>query len=278
MKKILVPVDFSEHAGYALKVAAKLAKDFSAEIIVLHMMGLSEAYLTKSESDEAAEAHFYMKLAKKRYETFLNKPFLKGVKVTEMVQNYKIFSEINQVAKENNIDLIIMGSHGASGVSEIFVGSNTEKVVRSSDIPVLVIKEPSPIFTPKLVVYACDLRVESIKAYHSARALFEKWDLKLHLVYVNLPNEEFLSSGEIKKKAEFFLKVAHNGAVPSNTEMIYVSDYSIERGIFNHANEVQADLIAIPTHGRSGIAHFFKGSIGEDVVNHAKLPVITFKV
>ena len=68
----------------------------------------------------------------------------------------------------------------------------------------------------------------------------------------------------------------HN--VPSNTEMIYVSDYSIERGIFNHANEVQADLIAIPTHGRSGIAHFFKGSIGEDVVNHAKLPVITFKV
>ncbi|MGB5429894.1 universal stress protein, partial [Eudoraea sp.] len=204
--------------------------------------------------------------------------FLKGVKVTEMVQNYKIFSEINEVAKENNIDLIIMGSHGASGVSEIFVGSNTEKVVRSSDIPVLVIKEPSPLFTPKLVVYACDLRVESIKAYHSARALFENWDLKLHLVYVNLPNEEFMSTGEIKKKAEFFLKVAHNGAVPSNTEMIYVSDYSIERGIFNHANDIQADLIAIPTHGRSGIAHFFKGSIGEDVVNHANLPVITFKV
>ncbi|MGB5228094.1 MAG: universal stress protein [Eudoraea sp.] len=278
MKKILVPVDFSEHAGYALEVAAKLAKDSGAEIIVLHMMGLSEAYLTKSESDEAAEAHFYMKLAKKRYETFLNKPFLKGVKVTEMVQNYKIFSEINEVAKENNIDLIIMGSHGASGVSEIFVGSNTEKVVRSSDIPVLVIKEPSPLFTPKLVVYACDLRVESIKAYHSARALFENWDLKLHLVYVNLPNEEFMSTGEIKKKAEFFLKVAHNGAVPSNTEMIYVSDYSIERGIFNHANDIQADLIAIPTHGRSGIAHFFKGSIGEDVVNHANLPVITFKV
>ncbi|MGB5460567.1 MAG: universal stress protein [Eudoraea sp.] len=278
MKKILVPVDFSEHAGYALEVAAKLAKDFSAEIIVLHMMGLSEAYLTKSESDEAAEAHFYMKLARKRYETFLDKPFLKGVKITEMVQNYKIFSEINQVAKENNIDLIIMGSHGASGVSEIFVGSNTEKVVRSSDIPVLVIKEPSPIFTPKLVVFACDLRVESIKAYHSARALFAKWNLKLHLVYVNLPNEEFMSSGEIKKKAEFFLKVAHNGPVPSDTEMIYVSDYSIERGIFNHANDVQADLIAIPTHGRSGIAHFFKGSIGEDVVNHANLPVITFKV
>lgn len=278
MNKILVPVDFSEHAAYALEVAAKLAKDFKSEIIVLHMMGLSEAYLTKSESEEAAEAHFYMKLAKKRYETFLDKPFLKGVNVTQMVQNYKIFSEINGLAKEQNIDLIIMGSHGASGVSEIFVGSNTEKVVRTSDIPVLVIKEPTPLFNPKLVVFACDMRVESIKAYHTARALFAKWDLKIHLVYVNLPNEEFLSTGEINKKAEFFLKVAHNGEVPSNTEIVYISDYSIEGGIFNHANEVKADLIAIPTHGRSGIAHFFKGSIGEDVVNHANLPVITFRV
>ncbi|UCD60759.1 MAG: universal stress protein [Flavobacteriaceae bacterium] len=278
MKKILVPVDFSEHAAYALEVAAKLAKDFNSEIIVLHMMGLSEAYLTKSESEEAAEAHFYMKLAKKRYETFLDKPFLKGVKITEMVQNYKIFSEINQLAKEKDIDLIVMGSHGASGVSEIFVGSNTEKVVRTSDIPVLVIKEPTPLFSPELVVFACDLRVESIKAYHNARALFSQWNLKLHLVYVNLPNEEFMSTEEMKKKAEFFLKIAHNGEVPSNTEIEYVSDYSIEGGIFNYANDVNADLIAIPTHGRSGIAHFFKGSIGEDVVNHANLPVITFRV
>lgn len=278
MKKILVPVDFSEHAAYALEVAAKLAKDFNSEIIVLHMMGLSEAYLTKSESEEAAEAHFYMKLAKKRYETFLDKPFLKGVKITEMVQNYKIFSEINQLAKEKDIDLIVMGSHGASGVSEIFVGSNTEKVVRTSDIPVLVIKEPTPLFSPELVVFACDLKVESIKAYHNARALFSQWNLKLHLVYVNLPNEEFMSTEEMKKKAEFFLKIAHNGEVPSNTEIEYVSDYSIEGGIFNYANDVNADLIAIPTHGRSGIAHFFKGSIGEDVVNHANLPVITFRV
>jgi nucleotide-binding universal stress UspA family protein len=66
--------------------------------------------------------------------------------------------------------------------------------------------------------------------------------------------------------------------VPSNTKIVYVSDYSIEGGIFNYANDVNADLIAIPTHGRSGIAHFFKGSIGEDVVNHANLPVITFRV
>lgn len=278
MKKILVPVDFSEHAGYALEVAAKLAKDYNAEITVLHMMGLSEAYLSKSESEEAAEAHFYMKLAKKRFNSFLDKPYLKDVKITEMVQNYKIFSEINELAKEEQIDLVVMGSHGASGVSEIFVGSNTEKVVRSSDIPVLVIKEPRPSFKPKLVVFACDFAVESIRAYHNAQSFFAKWNVQLHLVYVNLPNEDFRNTMEIKKKVDLFLSVAHNGELPPNTEIVHISDYSIESGIFNHAKDVKADLIAIPTHGRSGIAHFFKGSIGEDLVNHANLPVITFKV
>ena len=146
MKRILVPVDFSDHAGYALEVAAKLASKHNAEILILHMLGLSEAYLTKDESQEAAEAHYYMKLAKVRFDEFLNKPYLKEVKHSEMVQNYKIFSEVNQVAEEHKADLIVMGSHGRSGLGELFVGSNTEKVVRTSTIPVLVVKIRRPDF------------------------------------------------------------------------------------------------------------------------------------
>ena len=58
----------------------------------------------------------------------------------------------------------------------------------------------------------------------------------------------------------------------------YVSDYTVEDGILNFSNKVGADLIAMPTHGKKGLAHFFEGSVGEDVANHATLPVITFKV
>jgi nucleotide-binding universal stress UspA family protein len=70
MKKILVPLDFSEHSEYALEVAATLAKKHSAEIRVLHMMGLSEAVYTNDESQKFAEAQYYMRLAKKRFDTF----------------------------------------------------------------------------------------------------------------------------------------------------------------------------------------------------------------
>jgi hypothetical protein len=90
------------------------------------MMRLSEAVLTKDDSQEFMEAQHYMKLAKKRFNMFLNRPWLEGIKIKETVQNYKIFGEINQVAKEKAIDLIVMGSHGTGGLSEIFVGSNTE--------------------------------------------------------------------------------------------------------------------------------------------------------
>ena len=100
MGKILVPVDFSDHSAYALEVAASLARHSGAEIVLLHMMGLSEAILTKDSAQEAAEAHYYMKLTHKRFQEFRDKPYLEGLKVHEMVQNYKIFSEVNEVAMD----------------------------------------------------------------------------------------------------------------------------------------------------------------------------------
>ncbi|MEO1012670.1 MAG: universal stress protein, partial [Bacteroidota bacterium] len=146
INKILVPVDFSERSAHALEVAANLAKKGKGEIVVLHMLGLSEAILTKDQSKGFMEAKFYMELAKKGFASFLDKPYLKGLKVTQMVQNYKIFEEVNKVAHEQEVDLIVMGSHGTHFRNGFFVGSNTEKVVRTSDVPVLVIKVKRPDF------------------------------------------------------------------------------------------------------------------------------------
>ena len=278
MKTILVPVDFSEHAEYALEVAAELAAKYGSEIIVLHMLGLTEAFLTRDEDQEVAAAHYYMKLAKKRFNQFLDKPYLKGLKIREMVQNYKIFSEVNQVAREQKADLIVMGSHGAGGFNELFVGSNTEKVVRSSDIPVLVIKVRRKGFGPKKVVLATDFNIEGVKAYQNLRKLLNLWDCKVYLVHVNQPNERFKSSQEKQLVAEQFIKAAHGGEKPDDTVLKFVSDYTVESGIYYTAKEVDADLIAVPTHGRSGLSHFFKGSVGEDLANHAKLPVLSCKM
>ncbi|OBX22565.1 MULTISPECIES: universal stress protein [Bizionia] len=276
MKKIIVPIDFSEYSEYALETAAILAKKNNAEILALHMLELSEAILTKG-SDGQMETVFFIKLAEKRFTEFLDKSYLDGVKVTPIVKHFKVFSEVNEVAKVNQADLIIMGSQGSSGIKEYFVGSNTEKVVRYSEIPVLVIKH-NPILTEfETIVFASDFSDDSVSAYLKAKDMCSILKANMNMVYVNLPGEKFKSTAEMEGKIVTFFKKAE-GDLESLSKVTYVSDYTVEQGISNFANLIGADLVAIATHGRKGIAHFFEGSISEDVANHSTLPVMTFKI
>lgn len=278
MKKILVPVDFSEHSEFALEVAAMIAKKQKAEILVIHMMGLSESIVNKDEAREVMEAVYYMKLAQKRFSDFLDKDYLKGLKVTDMIHNYKVFSELNDIAQENEIDLIIMGSHGSSGLSEIFVGSNTEKVVRTSEIPVLVIKNRMKNFQFENVVYGCDFDPKGLKAYQKAMKLFSLFNAKVHLLFINLPAERFRSTAEMEDRVREFLFEADHGNFDNLENVVYRANYSVEEGIFTYCNKINADIVAVSTHGRRGLSHFFFGSIGEDIANHSDIPVITFKI
>ncbi|QNJ99065.1 universal stress protein [Constantimarinum furrinae] len=277
MKKILIPVDFSEHSEYALEVAANLAKKHKASLVILHMMGLSEAVLTRDESQEMLEAIYYMKLAEKRFSEFLDKNYLNGITIETTVQNYKEFHEINSVAKDFDADLIVMGSHGASGLREVFVGSNTEKVVRTSEIPVLVIKNRVKDFKLNKVVFACDFNMDFIGAFKNAWEFFEKIGSEFQMVFINTP-EKFRSNKEMQELA--FKFILHSGV--DNTDVYdntaYYCDYRLEHGIYSFSHEIEADLVVIPTHGRRGLAHFFSENIGEAIVNHSDLPIITFKV
>lgn len=277
MKKILVPIDFSKHSEYALEAASVLAKKHNANILALHMLEISDALLTKTDSEQQAKTVFFLKLAEQKFKKFIDKDYLKGISIIPIVKHFKVFSEISDVAKEHNADLIVMGSHGTSGIKEVFIGSNTEKVVRHSNIPVLVIKHDPVLMDFENVVFACDFSEEAIKPYKDAYKLFKVLNTKVHLVYVNLPNESFRSSSEIERQVAHFLKLAE-GNLENMNNVTYVSDYSIEKGILNFANLIGADLIAVVTHGRTGLSHFFEGSISEDIANHSTLPVMTFKI
>ena len=169
MKKILVPTDFSIQADYSLHVAAQLAKKHNCEIYLLHMLELpiNEVDALNSRS-ELPEALFYLKLAKKRFENLTDKPFLKKVKINEIVKFHQAFDGIMDTCKNLQIDLIVMGSHGVSGFREMFIGSNTEKVVRMSDIPVLVIKNYHKTFRVKNFVYASDFSDENKVSFKKA--------------------------------------------------------------------------------------------------------------
>lgn len=273
MKKIVVPTDFSEQSDYALKVAASLAKKHGAEILALHMLELNQAMISSSEGFHPEQTVFLIKLAEKRFKDFLNKPYLKGVKVTPVVKHFKVFSEVNEVAKKHGADMIVMGSHGIDGLKEIFVGSNTERVVRNSDIPVVVIKNDHEDFKVDRFLFACGFKEESLPVFEKARNFADMLSAEFKLVYINTPGDDFLSTQDAYERISQFLNKAGVGM-----EAEVYNDYNIESGILNYSENIGADMIGIPTHGRRGLSHFFMGSIGEDIANHSTIPVVTFKI
>lgn len=273
MNTIIVPVDFSKQSEYALKTAAALAKKHLADILVLHMLELNYAMITSSEAFHPEQTVFLIKSAEKRMEQFLDKPYLQGIKITPVIKHYKVFSEVNEIAEKHKADLIVMGSHGTDGLQEIFFGSNAEKVVRTSDVPVLVVKEELEDFKIDTFVFACDFNKESIPAFNRARDFAGKLGAEFKPVYINTPGDHFLSTDDINQLIGEFLRAANAGV-----SVDQYSDYSVERGVLNYSEGVGADLLGIPTHGRRGISHFFMGSIGEDIANHAYIPVMTFKI
>lgn len=274
MKKILVPTDFSEQAENALKVAAQLAKKHGSDIYLLHMLELPIPEIDALSTPSALpEPMFFMKLAHQKFEAMMSQNYLEGLTVHEVVKNYPSFASVVDTCHELDVDLIVMGSHGASGFKEMFIGSNAEKVVRTSDIPVLVIKSEHAEFTIDRFVFASDFKKDNKETYRQATEFATLFGAKMYLLMVNTANK-FASTPEAEQRIHDFIK---DYDFKDYTVHIY-NDESVESGILNFSKDVDADLIGISTHGRQGIAHFFNGSIGEDVVNHAARPVITFKI
>jgi len=273
MKKILVPTDFSNEAENAIKVATQLAEKHNCELILLHMLDLPLVQNAGNTPADLPEAVYFMKLAHKQFEDIMKKDFLEDVTVHEMVDFHDLQTGIKEVSKEHDIDLIIMGSHGASGLKEMFIGSNAEKLVRTSDIPVLVIKNEHKNFNIEEFVFASDFENDNKETYKQAVKLAEMFNAKIHLLMVNTI-ANFTTTASAKVKIQNFIK---DTTFTNYTTNIY-NDETAEKGILNFSHIIDADLIGISTHGRQGIAHFLNGSLSEDIVNHANRPVITFKI
>jgi nucleotide-binding universal stress UspA family protein len=274
MKRILVPTDFSEHAENALKVAAQIAKKNKCEIYLLHMLEIpSQLNDAITGASGIPEVMLFIKKAQQTFQKIKQESYLDGVTVHESIQFERVFEGILSFIKKNEIDLIVMGSHGVSGIEEILVGSNTEKVVRLSDCPVLVIKKDTQEFNAANFVFASDFTQEIKKPFKKMIEITEIFNAKLILVMICTPNsfKTTLFSEKTMKDfiSEFEIK---------NYSMHIYNDINIEKGILNFANKTNADLIGLCTHGRTGLAHFFTGSISEDLVNHTTKPVITFKI
>lgn len=280
LKKILVPTDFSDQAEHAIKVAAQLARKYDSEIYLLHMLELPMQLVNPTSGSGGSrgggnlpESLFFMKLAHQRFGELIAQPYLDGLRVHETVEFHEAFEGIMEVSQEYNCDLIIMGSSGASGMKEVFIGSNTEKVVRNSNIPVLVIKNEHPNFQINDFVFATDFTEKMKKPFLDAVKFAENFDAKIHLVYINTASK-FKTSEYLDQIMTDFTQGL---SFQNYTTNIY-NDVSIERGITNFAKSKNANVIGIATHQRKGLSHLLNGSLSEDLANHANRPVITFKI
>lgn len=276
MKSILVPVDFSKQAEYAARLASVIAKQTNAKIFLLHMLELPTGIIDPASfgnTNNSPTGLLFLKRAHENFEDFKRLPFFKGIEVEDSVQFHKAFDGIIDESIKQGADLIVMGSKGASGIEEMLVGSNTEKVVRNSDIPVLVVKESIDNFKIENIVFASNFKIESRVAFQKILDFTSIFNARLHLLKINT-----IHNFETTKDSSDAIRNFINDFDLGDFSLNIYNDVSIELGILNFSKVIDADIIILNTHGRRGLAHLFNGSIGEDLTNHAKLPVLTFKL
>tara|TARA_R110002050_G_scaffold169264_2_gene300996 strand:- start:633 stop:1445 length:813 start_codon:yes stop_codon:yes gene_type:complete len=268
MKNIIIPVDFSQKSEFALKAGAFLAKKHNATLHVVHTLELSESIFFNSENKEKVQ--FMIAYANQQFEPFLKKEYLKNVKVIPVIKHHKVYKEVANIAKEIKADLIIMGSHGVTSKKGIFAGTNTERMIHNSKTPVLIINKDPKDFHLKKVIIATDLSPESRALYLKKIALFSNLGSIICPVYINLPYVNFISSREFRNKVSVF------AAAGNSVKVAFIAGHTLEDGLIQYAEDINADLIAVSSSSQKGLMHFFNSSISEDLSIFAKIPIMTF--
>jgi nucleotide-binding universal stress UspA family protein len=269
MKNILVPCDFSKPAINAFRFALDVASQSRGKIYLINVLELPVVH----DPQLTVAAPFISDWGDK-IEGDLNKLIAKyktDVKVIRGVEYGTPAHTITSFAEKNSIDIIVMGSHGASGLRELLIGSTAEKVVRHSRIPVLVTKEfyKGPI---KHIVFPNTLETEDQQDLTmKVKALQAFFKATVHIVFINTPrnfSSDTLTLARLREFAKHFM-------FKDYTINVY-NDLYEEEGIMKFAASIKGNLIAMGTNARKGIPHMIKGSVAENVVNHTNTPIWTY--
>lgn len=277
MKKILVPCDFSRAAVNGIRSAIAFAQVEKSEIHLLHVIELPVIHDSVMMPVMHFEESLLEELRQKAELTFAK--ILEEFKGTEVTfRNVVLFGPISRVIltyiSDQQIDLVIMGTKGASGIHEILIGSNTEKIVRTSKAPVLVVRKPLNVTGVKRIVFPTNIdftRMEELM--RKVKSLQNFFSATLHLVWINTPGNFTNDEKTLGRLNEFAQRY-----MLTDFAVHIFNDTLEESGIIRFSHLVKADLLVMATHGRRGLSHVFGGSLTEDVVNHIDLPVWTYSV
>jgi len=277
MKNILVPTDFSDCASAAAKVALDIAKKAQAEIYFLHMHETApeggHAHMHGGGQSGGMQHHSHEGHAKSELEKLVRNAEQNGVKAKPVLVkntgNERLISYIDGY----NIDFVVMGSHGASGLKEFLSGSVTQRIVRESPVPVLVIKNGNKKLEFKNIIFASSFEEDVHKPFLKIVEFADLINAHIHLLYVNMPYN-FKETDEAITSMQTFHKKCPRGTCSINI----FNALNEERGIQKFAESINADVIALTTHGRSGFMKLMSRSITESLVNHSSVPVLSVNI
>jgi nucleotide-binding universal stress UspA family protein len=280
MKKILVPTDFSKQANIATEVAADVARRSGAELVLLHVVeevtGGSfnvEGQVASADIEDRLFNHRLLDKARKQLEKAVLDPAIRDVKADGLLRVGNPFHGIRTLLSDKKFDLVVMGTAGHTKLEEMLIGSNTERVVRLAKCPVLTIHKKPATANFKDIVYATAMAKDEEVFSRIVRRTQQLYNSNIHLVRINTPGD-FQRDHTVKDYMNRFAKTL---GLKNYTISVY-NDLSVEEGVIRFADSLNADMIAMATHGRTGFAHVLAGSVAEDVVGHAKRPVLTFVV
>ncbi|TGE29545.1 universal stress protein [Hymenobacter metallicola] len=281
MKNILVPTDFSPAAHNAFEVALRLAQRTGGAVTLLHVEEHNDTPRFSSSGGRlggvSLEDVFMLKLMQKikhqMHELMAEaQQIAPEIPVTDLLRTSSLVNSVLEVVAERQIDLVVMGATEHSSWQHFFAGSNTEKLVRTAPCPVLTVKHPEMQFNVQHIVFPSDFSAEADRAVpdlQRIQAVFP--EATLHLLQVVSDIDHYAAALD---RIQAFAERHH--LEHCEPEVIDAADVSV--GIPLFAQQAHADLVVMPTHAHTGLAHYLHPNKAENVAMHAAPPVLTFRV
>ena len=292
INKILWASDGSMESDMALKYVELLASKYGSEIVGLSIVQPVDLERLKVPSDVKKELFSIQALLEKKEYNRINKALkqleLKDTKLDICIETGIPHKEILRVAKEEKVDLIAMGKRGLGLKDRILLGSNTNKVLRMANAPVLAVRHKKgdkidikkilvPTDLSGLTLISLDFAIDLANRFNSTIYLLHI--LELHHSYEISTSKiieelRVLALKELRSYLEKIPKEKIKGINIKEMVTLYLRGWF---GIINFAEENGIDLIIMTTHGRKGLARFMLGSTAEKVISESPCPVLAIK-
>lgn len=280
MKKILVPIDFSENARKAMTTAATLAVKTGATLELLHInvMLAYEAsfpeYPTSTEifaqdyQDEATD-----QLTAWRDELLADQAF-SNLTVLVKVGKGHLHPVIEDMAANDGCGMIVMGTKGTTNALQAMVGSNTEKTIRHAHCPVLAVPATATAASFAHVVFASTLEADQLAAFAALAKLQKHLGFQVTVICM----KEGAFNTEASHMNARMLELCQLSGLQHATLQLSSLGLNQEANILGFAHGAGADMIVMATHQRRGLAHLLAGSLTEKTANHSDIPVLCIPI